>query len=67
MNNELQLVLIAFALIVAFPWSIAAGVLYLMTFSMHGPTGVAIAYGALAVLLVGAHFNGMHLFGQKSR
>lgn len=65
MNNEVQLAVIALAFFAAFPWSIVTCILYLMTFSMHGTTALAIQYVAFAILLVGAHLNAVFLYSPK--
>lgn len=66
MNNEVGIGIMILALAVALPWSAAAGVLYLMSWSMHGSTELAVQYVALATFFFGAHFNAVLLFSPKS-
>lgn len=66
-DNELGLLLIGLGLLVSLPWSIIGIVMYLSTFSMgSGLKGAVIGWASLAVIIGGAHLNGVWLLGPKS-
>lgn len=62
-NNELGLLLIGLALLVSLPWSII-GIIMMLSTLPNGNNAIALA--AAAVIIGGAHLNGMFLFCRKS-